>query len=478
MEKNTERTIVINPVTRIEGHGKITVTLREDGSVKNARFHVTQFRGFEVFTKGRDFHEMPVITPRICGICPVSHHLASAKACDDIIGVTPTPEARKLRELMHMAQFVQSHALSFFHLSSPDLLFGFDAPPEKRNIAGVAQEFPSLALMGIGMRKFGQEIIKTLGGKKIHPWHSIPGGVTRALKMEERDQILHTLPGIKNSLRSAMDIITKYLDDHGDEAKRFATMETPYMGLVKNGQLELYDGIIRLRAPRGRILDEIQTADYFKFIGEHVEPWSYLKFPFYLPLGYPYGAYRVGPLARLNACDNIATPEAASALSQFRKSSEDGIVHSTMYYHYARLIEALYAMERIEELAVDKDILGSDLRVTSNEIRPQGIGIVEAPRGTLIHHYEVDEQGVVTKVNLIVATGHNNYAMNKGVEAVAREYITGGEVREGVLNRMEHVIRCYDPCLSCSTHAVGQMPLLVNIETEAGDLLQQLRSSH
>jgi NAD-reducing hydrogenase large subunit len=468
------RKIEINPVTRIEGHGKITVQLDDKGQVKNARFHVTQFRGFELFSRERDFREMPVITPRICGICPVSHHLASAKACDDILGVEIPKTAKNLRELMHMGQVVQSHALSFFHLSSPDLLFGFDADPAVRNVAGLVESYPELAKKGVVLRKFGQEIIKTLGGKKIHPWHSIPGGVNRGLKRDERDEILGQIPQMKAIAKEAIALIKGYLKEHAAEAKSFATVSTAYMGLVRDGMLELYDGNIRIRGPRGRVIDEFACSDYLSYIGEHVEPWSYLKFPYYKPLGFPHGSYRVGPLGRVNACDDISTPEASAELSVFRQASEDGIVPHTLYYHYARLIEALYGLERIEELLNDPDTLGNELRVSSNEIRPEGIGVIEAPRGTLIHHYWVDEKGAITKVNLIVATGHNNYAMNKGVEQVAKEYIKGEDVDEGILNRMEHVIRCYDPCLSCSTHAVGKMPLLLEVVSHDGECLRRI----
>ncbi len=470
--ENKKNTIVVNPITRIEGHGKITVDLADDGSVDNVRFHVTQYRGFEVFSKGRDFREMPVITPRICGICPVSHHLASAKACDAILGVTLPAPAAKLREVMHMGQFIQSHALSFFHLSSPDLLFGFDADPAVRNVAGLAKEYPELAVAGIGMRKYGQEIIKTLGGKKVHPWHSIPGGVNRSLRSEEKDGMLAGLPGHKENLRKALALVKNYLAENAQLAERFATLETSYLGLVKDGNLELYDGRIRLKSPRGRITDEFDDKDYCTFIGEHVEEWSYLKFPFYRPLGYPQGSYRVGPLGRLNACEDISTPEASAELAAFRKTTDDGIVHYTLYYHYARLIEIMYAMERLEELLLDPDVLKSDLHITGDVSNREGVGVVEAPRGTLIHHYEVDEKGAVERANLIVATGHNNFAMNRGVEQVARDYITGSDVKEGALNRMEHVSRCYDPCLSCSTHAVGKMPLLLEIRDSEGEIVR------
>ena len=468
------RKIEINPITRIEGHGKITVNLDEKGDVHSAQFHVTQFRGFEVFTKGRDFREMPVITPRICGICPVSHHLASAKACDMILGVEVTPTAHRLRELMHMGQFVQSHALSFFHLSSPDLLFGFDADPAIRNVAGLVAKFPDLAVKGVTLRKFGQEMIKTLGGKKVHPWHSIPGGVNRSLKVEERDAFLAQIPAMKEIVREALTLIKGYLAEHGEEAKKFATMPTAYLGLVNGGFLELFDGDIRLKGPRGRVIAEFPDWEYLDHIGEHVESFSYLKFPFYLPLGFPNGSYRVGPLGRVNACDDIDTPEASAELAAFRSLTPDGIVHYTMYTHYARLIEAMYGLERMEELLEDPDITGSDLRITSNDLQPEGVGVIEAPRGTLIHNYWVDEQGAMTQANLIVATGHNNYAMNRGVEMVAKDFIKNGEVTEGIMNRMEHVIRCYDPCLSCSTHAVGKMPLMMEIMAADGNLVKKV----
>lgn len=470
----TVRKIEINPITRIEGHGKITVHLDEKGNVSETRFHVTQFRGFELFCQGRDFREMPVITPRICGICPVSHHLASAKACDALLGVEITPTAHKLRELLHMGQIVQSHALSFFHLSSPDLLFGFDSDPATRNIAGVAERFPDLAVKGVQLRKFGQEIIQILGGKKVHPWHSIPGGVNRGLKPGEMDKIRGSIPEMKATVWEAIRLIKGYLEENAEKARSFATMETACMGLVQDGFLELYDGDIRLKGPRGRIIDEFPDWDYLENIGEHVEAWSYLKFPFYKPLGFPHGSYRVGPLGRLNACDDISTPEASKELAEFRKGSEDGMVHQTLFYHYARLIEALYGVERIEELMEDPDIAGSDLRVTSTDLYPEGIGVIEAPRGTLIHHYKIDESGALTGVNLIVATGHNNFAMSKGVEMVAKEMIIDGEPSEGILNRMEHVIRCYDPCLSCSTHAVGRMPLHLEILGANGTMNREI----
>ena len=486
--ENKSKTIVINPVSRVEGHGKITVHLDDKNAVDSVQFHVTQFRGFEVFTHGRDFREMPIITPRICGICPVSHHLASVKACDEIIGADITPAAYKLREIMHCAQFVQSHALSFFHLSSPDLLFGFDADPKIRNVAGLVEKFPELAVFGVTLRKYGQEIIKTLGDKKVHPWHSIPGGVTKSLTTKECEKYLKELPEFITGIEKAIGIVKEFLMKNHDLAVKYATVETGYMGLVQKtyccdcdsdkGVLALYDGIIRIRGANGRVIDEFEPFEYASKIGEHVEPWSYLKFPFYRAFGYPQGAYRVGPLARLNACDYISTPKANEELKVFREAGKDsnGIVHYTLYYHYARLIETLYAAERLGELLIDIDVCSNDLHCPQGkELYPEGVGIVEAPRGTLIHHYKVDENGAITAANLIVATGHNNIAINRGVEQVAREFITDGtDVKEGVLNRMEHVIRCYDPCLSCSTHALGKMPLELEILNPEHEVLRTI----
>ena len=487
--ENKGKTIVVNPVSRVEGHGKITVHLNDKNAVDSVQFHVTQFRGFEVFTHGRDFREMPVITPRICGICPVSHHLASAKACDEIIGADLTPAAYKLREVMHYAQFVQSHALSFFHLSSPDLLFGFDADPAIRNVAGLVEKTPELAVLGVTLRKYGQEIIKTLGDKKVHPWHSIPGGVSKSLTKKECEEYLKGLPAVIEGFLKAIGIAKDYLAKNNELAQKYATVETGYMGLVQKtcgcddddeGALELYDGFLRLRGANGRIIDEFEPYEYADKIGEHVEPWSYLKFPFYRAFGYPQGAYRVGPLARVNACDFITTPKANDELKEFREAGKDsnGMVHYTLYYHYARLIEALYAAERLGELFEDPDVCSNEIHCPQgNELNPEGVGIVEAPRGTLIHHYKVDEKGAITAANLIVATGHNNIAINRGVEQVAREFITdGANVKEGVLNRMEHVIRCYDPCLSCSTHALGKMPLEIEILNTEHEVVKTIRN--
>ena len=468
--------LIINPISRIEGHGKITIHLDENGDVCESRFHVTQFRGFESFCQGRPFEEMPVITQRICGICPVSHQLASAKACDAILGVDIPPTARLLRELLHMGQFIQSHALHFFHLASPDLLLGWDSDPAKRNVVGVIEEFPDLAIKGIQLRKFGQEIIKALGGKKIHPAFAVPGGVMNPLPENDRDNLLSGFGQAYETIYAALNIVKEWLGENLEEVKRFANFRSLYAGLVdENGCPALYDGKMRMRDHDGNILAEFDPSCYLEFIAEQVEPWSYLKFPFFKPHGYPDGCYRVGPLGRLNAADAMGTFKAQQEFDYYQQLFENGLKGSTLLFHFTRLIELLYCLEKAEELLEDDLICSRDIRITSDPSNQEGIGAIEAPRGTLIHHYRVDKFGILEEVNLIVATGHNNLAMNRSVNLVAKEYIRGGEVREGLLNRVEGAIRCYDPCLSCSTHALGQMPLKIEVFTCAGELLNEIR---
>jgi NAD-reducing hydrogenase large subunit len=463
-----ERTIEINPVTRIEGHGKVTIKLDDRGNVSQAHFNVTQFRGFEKFCEGRVFWEMPVITPRTCGICPVSHHLAAAKACDAILGVHITPPAAKLRELMHMGQFIQSHALSFFHLSSPDLIFGFDSDPSKRNVLGLAAVSPDIARKAVMLRAFGQTVIQKLAGKRIHPNWAIAGGVNAALSNSDRDELRRGLEETFPTIMLGLSLVKDYYAKHAEVASSFANIESGYMGLVNdrgNGHLELYDGMIRLRDRKGIILeDAYEPSRYLDLIEERVEDWSYLKSPYYKKQGYPGGVYRVGPLARLNVADAISTPLANHELEAFRSFGDNSPVSGTLYYHLARLIELLYAAERARELLNDSEICSTDIQMASNRFNEEGIGVVEAPRGTLIHHYWVDPSGKITRVNLIVATGHNNAAMSRSVYEVAKQYIHEGQITEGILNRVEAAIRCYDPCLSCSTHTLpGQMPLTLEI---------------
>ncbi len=476
MVSETKRTIEINPVTRLEGHGKVTINLDKKGNVADARFNVTQFRGFEKFCEGRVFWEMPVITPRICGICPVSHHLGAVKAGDAILGVELTRPAKLLRELLHMGQYIQSHALHFFHLASPDLLIGMDADPAKRNVIGLIAEKPELATKGVKLRSFGQTIIQSLGGKKVHPNAAVPGGMNTALSITDRDRFLRQIDWAIADTQLALAILKEFYSQNNDFVCTCASFPTGYLGLIgENNNLELYDGKLRMLDSKGKILeDQFEPSNYLDIIAEHVEDWSYLKFPFYKKIGYPEGIYRTGPLARLNVADGISTYRANAELRNFKKLGKNGMVEGSMYYHYARLIELLYALERTQQLLEDRDICSTDLVVTSTKYNEQGVGVIEAPRGTLIHHYWVDDTGKILKTNLIVATGHNNAAMNTAVCEVAKSQIKNGKVTEGILNRIEVAIRCYDPCLSCSTHAIGRMPFVVQLISSNGEIIKEL----
>jgi NAD-reducing hydrogenase large subunit len=470
------RQITIEPMTRIEGHAKITLHLDDSGAVEQARFHVTQVRGFEKLTEGRPFHEMPSLMARICGICPVSHLVASAKACDAIMAVEIPETAAKLRRLMNLAQIVQSHALSFFYLSSPDLLLGMDAAPEKRNLFGVAQADPALARDGVRLRQFGQQIIESLGGKRIHPSWVVPGGVSEPLLPAQREAILSALPEIMTLAQRTLTWFKRQLERYDEEIRTFANFPSYFMGLVnEQGGLEHYGGNLRVMDAAGNVVgDQLDPARYQNYIGEAVEPWSYLKFPYYKPFGYPDGMVRVGPLARLNIIDQCGTPEAAQEWAEFRQL-ERGAVLGSFHYHYARLIEILYAVERIGQLLEDPEILSPHVRAFAGINNSEGIGVAEAPRGTLIHHYKVDAQGLMTSANLIIATGHNNLAMNRGVLQVAKHFVKGDQLAEGMLNRVEAVIRTFDPCLSCSTHAIGKMPLKIELVAADGTVLNELR---
>lgn len=470
--------ITIEPVTRIEGHAKVTVHLDERGEVEQAIFHVNEFRGFEKFCEGRMHFEMPMITPRICGICPVSHHLAAAKACDELVGAPPPRPAQLLRELMHMGQIIQSHGMHFFELAGPDLLLGFDADPAIRNVVGLIQANPDLAVKAVNLRKFGQEIIHTLGGRKIHPNFAIPGGVNKALKADERDTILSGVDSAISTIQVGLTIMKDWAARNQEDVNKFAVFSTGYMGLVTpEDGLELYDGSCRLIDREGKLLEKFDGRDYLNYIAEHVEDWSYLKFPYYKKLGWPEGVYRVGPLGRLNVAQKTGTPLADEELKQFKALNGGQPVENTLFYHYARLIEALFAAEKVKLLLDDPDILGQDILNTRQEFKGEGVGVIEAPRGTLFHHYWTDKQGKLERVNLIVATGHNNWAMSKAVDSVAKTYIHGqnGKIAEGLLNRVEAAIRAYDPCLSCSTHAIGQMPMIVEVVDAAGTVVNTLR---
>lgn len=457
--------ITIRPVTRIEGHAAVDILLDEKGGVKKTYFHVEELRGFERFCQGRKVWEMPMITSRICGICPVSHHLASAKACDALFGVEIPETATLLRELMHMGQIIHSHSLHFFFLAAPD--FMVPDSPELRNVVGIAKADPNLAKKAIQLRKIGQDIIHATGGKAIHPVTAIPGGITKSLSEEERKKIEKDLELALDLSKLALDIGKKVFHDNLDFIKKFANIKTHYMGLVKNGNLELYDGKIRIMSNAGKKLEEFDPSQYLNYVGEHVENWSYLKFPFYKKLGWSKGVYRAGPLGRVNVCDQISTPLANGELKQFRKAFGQP-THLTLLYHYARLIELLHAVERAQELIQDKKIAGSDLRAKFEMKAGEGVGVIEAPRGTLYHHYKADDKGNVIRVNLIVATVNNNPAMNLCVKEAVMQHVHGKEIDERALNKVEMAIRAYDPCLSCATHAMGQMPLKFDIYDSTG----------
>jgi len=468
--------ITISPVTRIEGHAKITIHLDDAGQVDRTFFHVEQFRGFEKFSEGRMYYEMAQITPRICGICPVSHHLAATKAADEVAGTRPTPTGHKLRELLHMGQVVQSHGMHFFELAGPDLILGFDADPKVRNVAGLVAADPALALKAVRLRAFGQDLIRLLGGRRVHPLFGVPGGVSQPLRPADRDLFRRGVDAHLAVAQAGLDIWRAWTEAHRETLDEFAVFPSAYMGTVQeDGALELYDGRLRLLDAAGGRITEFAPREYLAHIGEHVEPYSYLKFPFYKPLGWPAGVYRVGPLARLNVATHIRTPLAQAEMQRWKALRGGKPVEGTLQYHYARLIELLYALERMAELLDDPEITGEEIANPIGPIAGEGVGCLEAPRGTLIHHYWTDEHGVITRVNLIVATGHNNWAMNHAVNLVARRYIDGIPPTEGILNRVEAAIRAHDPCLSCSTHAMGKMPILLELYAADGRLLHTLR---
>jgi NAD-reducing hydrogenase large subunit len=464
------RKIVIDPVTRVEGHGKVTIRLNEAGEVEQARFHIVEFRGFERFIQGRMYWEVPVIVQRLCGICPVSHHLCAAKAMDVIAGVDQvTPTAEKMRRLMHYGQVLQSNAVNFFHLASPDLLLGFEAPVAQRNIIGVIENFPEVGKWAIFIRKFGQQVIAATGGRRIHPRLCIPGGVNQNLAVEQRDALRKDIDQIIQWCRDALELHKSFVHSHEKLHETFASFPSSYMSLVgTEGQMDLYDGSLKAISAGGEpIFEGVKPAQYRDFLIEEVRSWSYMKFPHIRSLGREDGWYRVGPLAQLNCCAFIGTPIAEAARKEFMSLGNGGLVHSTLAYHWARLVCMIHCAETIKDLLYDIDLQGTDLVVTG-ERRPEGVAIIEAPRGTLLHHYIVDDNGQVTAANLIVSTTNNNEAMNRSVTKVAVDDLTGHEITEGLLNHIEVAIRAYDPCLSCATHALGDMPLIVTLEDADG----------
>lgn len=475
--------VTIDPVTRVEGHGRVTIHLDEYGKVQDSFFHIVEFRGFERFIQGRPYWEAPVLVQRLCGICPVSHHLAAAKAIDQLVGIDPedlTLPAQKLRRLLHYAQIFQSHALHFFYLASPDLLFGMDAPVDKRNVLAVASANKELARKGILMRKFGQEIIQAIAGKKIHGIAAVPGGMHKTLTVKEKDFFLtgNEIPNIDTMLEWSQEVIQfmkSYHEQHRDLMDTFAAFPSGHLGMVNDeGQLELYHGKLRAIDSTGKtILPDVDTNDYEHYFREGVERWSYMKFPYLTELGRQNGWNRVGPLARLNVCSAIGTPLAEQERQVFKAFTGKKVNNSTLYSHWARLIEILHAAEVMKELLHDPDILSTDL-VREGEHRLEGIGIIEAPRGTLTHHYWVDDKGMITRCNLIVSTTHNNEAMNQAVKWVANNIISQkGTITEGMLNQVEVAIRAYDPCLSCATQSLGQMPLHIELYDHQNKLIHE-----
>jgi len=466
------QTITIDPVTRLEGHGKITIQLNGQGEVEDAHFHVTQVRGFERFSEGRPFYEMPSLMARICGICPVSHLIASAKACEAIMSVQIPHTAAQLRRMLNLAQMVQSHALSFFYLASPDLLLGMESDAKLRNIIGVAAAKPELGRAGVGLRRFGQSIIELLGKKRIHPGWVVPGGVTEPLEPAKRDAILAMIPEAYANIGMALGAYKQIADTFRAEIEVFANFPSNYMSLIgEDESIEFTDGALRLIDPAGSTIEDGMTATRFtEVIGEAVEPYSYTKFAYYKPIGYPQGSYRVGPLARLNIVKRMGTSRAEKELAEFKQIAA-GPVASSFHYHHARLVEMLYGVEKIEEILNDPRILDTHVRATAGVNRLEGAGQAEAPRGTLHHHYKVDENGKITWANLVIATGQNNKAMNEGVLQAAKHYIKDGKFTDGILNRVEAVVRTFDPCLSCSTHAFGQMPLKIVLLSAEGEIL-------
>jgi NAD-reducing hydrogenase large subunit len=477
------RKITIEPVTRVEGHGKVTILLDDAGKVTQSRFHIVEFRGFERFVQGRPYWEAPVLVQRLCGICPVSHHLASAKAMDVIVGAGPgklTATAEKMRRLMHYGQMLQSHALHFFHLSSPDFLLGMDADPAVRNIIGVAALNKDLAVQAVLLRKFGQEIIQATAGKKIHGTGAVPGGINKNLSLEERDRFLKgaaplNIDQMIEWSRAAVELFKDYHRKNKDVVDGFAEFPSNHLSLVrKDGALDFYHGVLRAVDADGRkVLNDVDYQGYLEHIGEEIRSWSYMKFPYLRALGKTNGWYRVGPLARLNTCDYIPSPLAQKEFEVYKAYTDGKPNNMSLHSHWARLIELLHSAEVIKELLQDKDLQGAKLVKKGKKV-PEGVGLVEAPRGTLFHHYRINADDQITMANLIVSTTNNNEPMNRAVHWVAMNALSEKpEITEGMLNRVEVAIRAYDPCLSCATHALGQMPLEVSLVDARGNVLQR-----
>ncbi len=479
------KNIEIAPISRIEGHGKVTVQVDDSGNVSDAHFHVMEIRGFEKFLEGAAVEEAPRITPRICGVCQTSHHIASAKATDQVFGLEPPETAKKLRELLLLGQYIMSHSLHFYFLAGPDLVMGPESDPAMRNVVGILKTNPDLGMMAIKTRKIGQQITAMVGGKPISPVTAVPGGMSRGLTSDQQADLLgkakEAIGLVEKGIEVAKPLFTKY----AEAIELLGPVETHFGALTKNGgDISFYEGNVKVIDPSGNPVNEFAPEDYLNYIEEKVQPWSYMKFPYLKQIGYPDGNYRVGPMARLNVIDNIPTEKAAELFAEYKENF--GLAQNPLLYHYARLIELMYSAERAVQLLEDDGITGTDIRqpITeqlmtkaeakeSSETR-RGVGMIEATRGMLIHDFETDAAGFINRANLIVSTGQNNLAIDIGVRETAKKLIHGEEVSEGLKNQLEMIIRAYDVCLSCATHAIdGSSPLEVDIYDSEGKLLKK-----
>jgi F420-non-reducing hydrogenase large subunit len=480
--------ITIDPVTRLEGHGKIEIFLNDEGNVENAYFQVPELRGFEKFCQDRPIEEVPRIVPRICGVCPEAHHMAATKALDGVFSVEPPAAGHKLRELFYVAHIIHSHIAHFYALAAPDFVVGPDADPEDRNILGV------IAKVGVDTgeevikhRSYAQKIQAMLGGKATHPVCGLPGGMSKSLTEEERQEVEEMAKSLVEFSELSLGIFEDVVLDNEDYLELikedFYAHETNYMGMIdENGHVNFYDGQLRVVSPTGEQVVEFDADDYLDYVEERVEEWTYIKFPYLKDIGWKgfvdgadSGIYRVGPLARLNVAEGMATPKAQEAYENMYSALGGGPIHATLANHWARLIELIYASERLLELSQDDEITSEDIRNIPTETPDEGVGVVEAPRGTLFHHYKANEEGMTEKVNLIVATTNNHAPICMSIKKAAQGLITNGEVNDGLLNMVEMAFRAYDPCLSCATHSLpGQMPMQINIHDEDGEVIKRM----
>ena len=484
------KTVVIDPITRLEGHGKISIFLNNQGNVENAYLQIPELRGFERFCQGRRAEDMPQITSRICGVCPVAHHFASTKALDDAFNVDPPSAAKKLRELMYCGYIIYDHILHFYYLGGPDFVVGPDAPPDKRNILGVIEKAGiEIGKDVIRHRAYGQRITAILGGKATHPVCGLPGGVSKTLNREEVKEIEKMIKSCvefaKFSLKLFDDVVLKNKDYVDLILSDPYTLKTYNMGLVdENNKVNFYDGKIRVTDPEGKEYIKFDVKDYYKNIAEHVEEWSYIKFPYLKSIGWKgfkdgkdSGIYRVGPLGRLNAAEGMATPLADKEYKRMYETLGGKPVNSTLAFHWARLIELLYVSERAMELIKDPEITSQHVRNPVGE-PDEGFGVVEASRGTLIHHYKLTKDGLIEKANLIVATTNNAGAINMSVKNAAKGLIKNGKINDGLLNMVEMAFRAYDPCFACATHTLpGSMPMEINIYDHEKKLYKTLKQN-